>query len=249
MRAIAAYPGSVMSQSFGIPEILVSGNNAQILQASRNYEAARAARMTVFASAGDFGATNGNLPAANASFPASHPLVTGVGGTQGHPYPGGLSTGSSFTYGAEEVWNEPAFGVAGGGAPSAFFATPSFQGGLGLTSRTVPDVAYNAAVNGGVLVTYGGACCFIVGGTSAGSPQWAGIAALANQANGGPLGYINSALYKLAGTSALHDITFGNNQLAGTSIGFSAGTGYDFATGLGTPDVAKLVPALVAAAH
>lgn len=156
--AIAQYPGAIMSQSFGIPEILVSGNNTQIAQAHKIFEAAQATGMTVLASAGDFGATDG-FSTANAGYPASDPLVTGVGGTQGDPYPGGLlgcgTSRCSGRYGGEQVWNEPdvaSVPVATGGAPSAFFGVPSYQGGLGLTSRTVPDVAYNAAINGGVLV-------------------------------------------------------------------------------------------------
>ena len=257
--AIAQYPGAIMSQSFGTPEILVSGNNTQIAQAHQNYQAAQAAGMTVLASAGDFGATNG-FSTANAAFPASDPLVTGVGGTQGDPYPGGLAgcgtTRCSGRYGGEQVWNEPAVAsvpVATGGAPSAFFGVPSYQAGLGLTSRTVPDVAYNAAINGGVLVidqTLDATHFFLVGGTSAGSPQWAAIVALANQLKGGPLGFINPALYAINCSrrryaADFHDITVGNNQLAGTPVGFNAGTGYDFATGLGTPNVANLIQDLV----
>jgi subtilase family serine protease len=284
--AIAQFPGSIMSQSFGIPEILVHGNNAQILQAEKNYAAAKNANITVLASAGDFGATNGSATA-NASFPASDPLNTGVGGTEGDPY---LATATAFScasgancsaglatfagpcsvgprpgfpgctplgYGAEQVWNEPKLSAATGGSPSLLFGVPSFQSDLGLTSRTIPDISYNAAVNGGVLVytTFEGApIWFVVGGTSAGSPQWAAIIALANQLSAsqgtGPLGYINPALYKLAESSAystdFHDITSGNNQLAGTPVGFNAGPGYDFATGWGTPNVANLVGDLVA---
>src|SRR5262249_1511269 len=70
-HAIGKYPGSVMSQSFGIPEIVTHGgaNNAQVIQASKNYQDARAEQMTVFASTGDDGATNG-FAVANAGFPA-----------------------------------------------------------------------------------------------------------------------------------------------------------------------------------
>src|SRR5207249_2624952 len=65
-------------------------------------------------------------------------------------------------YGGEQVWNEPSFGSATGGAPSLLFVVPSYQAGLGLSARG-PDVDYNAAIDGGVLVVYGGLGCRIVG--------------------------------------------------------------------------------------
>ncbi len=259
--AVAHYPGSVISQSFGEPEFLIHGNSAQIMQAHLNYLAATARRITLLASTGDFGGSNG-ASIANAAFPASDPLTTAIGGTEGLPYPTGLNV--SGADGAEQVWNEnfPSIGLvaATGGAPSLLFPVPGFQSGLGLTSRTIPDVSYNAAVSGGVLVFWsalGGnnVGFFVVGGTSAGSPQWAAIIALANQYSAsqghGALGYINPALYQLAESSAyatdFHDITVGNNKLGGVLPGFSAATGYDAATGWGTPNVANLIPDLVKA--
>jgi subtilase family serine protease len=277
-RAIKLYPGSIMSQSFGIPEILIRGNNGQILQAHRNYETAAAEGMTVLASSGDFGATNG-FSTANPQFPSSDPLVTAVGGTQGLPYipigtndscPMGQICSSGLAtfegpcvlgrtvppdctpvgYGGEQVWNEPEFGAATGGAPSLLFGVPSYQDGLGLTARATPDISYNAAVNGGVLVVtsaLGPPALFIVGGTSAGSPQWASIFALVNQCRAnhglGPRGFANPTIYSLA-AAGFHDITVGNNQLVGTPVGFSAKTGWDDATGWGTPNVADLVSGL-----
>ncbi len=279
--AIPLYPGSIMSQSFGIPEILVHNNNAQIMQAHQNYMLAQSEGITVFASAGDSGATNG-YATANAGYPSSDPLVTAVGGTQGNPYlpegstfncasgatcssglstfTGPCSTGPRFTqectpvgYGGEEVWNEPSFGAATGGSPSLLFSTPDYQSGLGLSARTTPDVSYNAAIDGGVLVFtsfLGAPIWFIVGGTSAGSPQWAAIAALADQAAGHALGFLNPKLYAIAEGSSyandFHDITVGNNQLVGTPVGFGATTGYDAASGWGTPNVANLVADLSA---
>lgn len=263
---IPMFPGAIMSQSFGIPEFLIHANNAQVMQAEKNYQLANAYGWTLFASSGDSGATNG-IETPNANFPASDPLVTSVGGTQGNPYPEGLAasscptTGTSCTpsgYGGEMVWNEPAFGAAGGGASSLIFGTPTFQSGLGLSSRSTPDVSYNAAVNGGVLVVWSacpacigasGPVFFIVGGTSAGSPQWAAIAALANQAAGHSLGDLNPSIYTI-GNSAnygtdFHDVTTGNNQLAGTPFGYTAGTGWDQASGWGTPNVTNLIPDLV----
>jgi len=152
-KAIAKYPGSVLTQSFGIPEFFIHSNNTQILQMHQNFIAATRERITLLASAGDFGGSNG-ASFTNAQYPASDPLVTGVGGTEGLPYPTGLSVGGA--YGAEQVWNEndPADSLvaATGGAPSFIFPVPAFQAGLGLRSRTVPDISYNAAGSGGVLV-------------------------------------------------------------------------------------------------
>jgi subtilase family serine protease len=87
---------------------------------------------------------------------------------------------------------------------------------------------------------------FIVGGTSAGSPQWAAIFALVNQARAahskGPLGFANTLLYTAVNHAAdFHDITVGNNQLVGTPVGFSATAGWDDATGWGTPNVTNLI--------
>ncbi len=275
---IANYPGSIISQSFGIPEAAVHGNAGQFAQADFNYHLAQAADITVLASSGDFGATNGLASFQNPGFPASDPLVLGIGGTQGSPL-GNLATydGSSSGctagprpgyptacvptgYGAEAAWNEAWDGVAGGGAQSLFFGLPSYQqgvtvGGTALTSRGVPDVAYNAAVDGGVLayftaVTVNSTGWVVFGGTSAGSPQWAGLFAIVNQvrhANGkGPIGFANPAIYGLAENPTtyandFHDITVGNNQLVGTTSGNAAVAGYDLATGWGTPNGANLV--------
>jgi subtilase family serine protease len=260
-RIVPKYPGSILSQSFGINENALTGNGNDIhwKQAHANYQRFAQLGITVLASAGDEGATGGtasNTP----SYPASDPWVTGVGGTQGssqdHPFPYGLcpsDTSDACVYGAEEVWNEPAtidVPVATGGALSQLFGSPSYQSGLGYGARATPDVAFNAALNGGVLVIQG-PFAYIVGGTSAGTAQWAGIFALVNEARAnagdGPIGFANPALYGIYGDSTeyandFHDIVSGNNTLAGAPVsGYSAATGYDLATGLGTPDVANLI--------
>jgi subtilase family serine protease len=285
--AIAAFPGAVFSQSFGIPEIFLThnGNPGQVSQAQKNYATGIAQGDTFLASAGDTGADFG-FGVAMANFPGSDIHNTGVTGTQGLPYnatgtlqpcgaaqlcTSGLSTYmgpcvlgrttppncTPVGYGGEQVWNEPSFGAATGGAPSLLFGVPSYQGGLGLTARG-PDVAYNAAINGGVLVVYGGLgvpLVFIVGGTSAGSPQWAGIIALANQARANlgkaTVGDLNPVLYGIYNSARrstdFHDITVGNDQLVGSPVGFSAGTGYDLASGIGSPIVDQLIVDLAAA--
>ncbi len=286
-NAIAAFPGAVFSQSFGVPEGLIKGNNSQVMQAQKNYVAGVAKHDTFFASAGDSGATFGTNVAMS-EFPGSDSNNTAVTGTQGLPYiaPGtltGCPTGTPFSctsglssyhgpcvlgrtvppncvpdgYGGEQVWNEPNFDAATGGAPSLLFGVPSYQAGLGLAARG-PDVDYNAAVNGGVLVAYGGLGTpgfFIVGGTSAGSPQWAAIAALANEARAklskGPIGAVNPVLYGIYHSARyaadFHDITVGNDQLVGTPVGYTAGVGYDLASGIGTPVVDQLIVDLAAA--
>lgn len=148
-------------------------------------------------------------------------------------------------YGGEGAWQEVSYlgpRSSSGGGVSTLYARPAFQGGLTstystlpsgtvtATGRTTPDVAFNAAVNGGVLAymnDYGsdfGACnpvCtgtpawLVFGGTSAASPAWAAIIAILNQEHGSPVGYINPAIYSLALSSAystaFHDVTAGNN--------------------------------------
>src|SRR5438034_4328864 len=269
------------------PEIFLTANNGQIMQAQANYANGVAVGDTFFASAGDTGATFGTNTAM-ANFPGSDLHNTGVTGTQGLPYnatgtltPCPTSTPFSCTsglssyhgpcvlgrtvppncipdgYGGEQVWNEPSFGAATGGAPSIIFGVQSYQTGLGLSARG-PDADYNGAIDGGVLVVYGGLgspVLFIVGGTSAGSPQWAGIIALANQARAslgkGPIGDLNPVLYGIYHSARyatdFHDITVGNDQLVGSSVGFSAGTGYDVASGIGSPIVGQLIVDLAAA--
>lgn len=265
-----------------------TGNGGQVMQAQQNYANGVAVGDTFFASAGDSGATFGTAtPMGN--FPGTDLHNVAVTGTQGLPYnatgtlqPCPTSTPFSCTsglsayhgpcvlgrtvppncvpdgYGGEQVWNEPSFGAATGGAQSLLFGVPSYQTGLGLTSRG-PDVDYNAAIDGGVLVVYGGfgsPVLFIVGGTSAGSPQWAGIAALANQARAnlskGTVGDLNPRLYAIYNSPSyatdFHDITVGNDQLVGTPVGFAAGPGYDVASGIGSPNVANLVADLAAQA-
>src|SRR5262249_44466169 len=113
--------------------------------------------ISLFASAGDDGATAGTS-ATTASYPSSDPLVTGVGGTN-------LFLSDSGAYQSENVWNDAVdcpFGCtsgqigATGGAPSTLFAAPSYQSGVtGNSSRTVADVSFNASVYTATLIYLG----------------------------------------------------------------------------------------------
>jgi subtilase family serine protease len=165
-----------------------------------------------------------------------------------------LADAHTGVYGSESVWNDD-FG-AGGGGFSTIYRRPGYQAPVqgDNKQRGVPDVAYNGDVRGGVVAAWSVlfpanvVAFFIFGGTSAGSPQWAGIVALADQKGGHRLGAINKTLYHIGKSdgygAAFHDITSGNNSFEGVA-GFEAVAGWDAATGLGTPDVANLIPLLL----
>jgi subtilase family serine protease len=248
--------GSVISQSFGEAEACA---DPKLLRKEHAIFAAAADKgITLFASSGDQGAAQPTCDNKgfflSASTPASDPNVTGVGGTHL------LADAVTGAYASESVWNDD-FG-AGGGGFSTVYRRPGYQAPVQHNNkqRGVPDVAYNGDVRGGVIGAWSVLCgiavnCgpanvgfFIFGGTSAGSPQWAGIVALADQKGGDRLGAINKRLYHIGKSdaygSAFHDITAGNNTFDGVT-GVAAAAGWDAATGLGTPDVAKLIPLLL----
>jgi subtilase family serine protease len=268
--------GSVISQSFGAAE--ESFGSTQSMENLRDaFKAAKTAGVTVLASSGDGGTANTlkqpvpkpqTIPFPTVIWPASDPLVTAVGGTYLCTNPvtgtGVDSTDPPANCGAFPGQREVGWIAAGGGF-SHVFGVPTFQTSLpaGSTSistgRGVPDVGYQASARTGVLVydtdEPGGGGWFIVGGTSSGAPQWAAIIAIANQLNGGPLGYINPALYTIGSNPARYaadffDVTTGNNGASAPAIpGFPATAGWDPVTGLGTPNAARFVPDLVAAVN
>jgi subtilase family serine protease len=262
-QCVPRYRGSIVSQSFGEDETDAATDptvQAAIVTMHHLYVAGTAAGDTFVAGGGDGGATDG-ADTAVAPYPASDPLVTAVGGTEGLPYPGGLLRGgygffgnNGGSYGAEQVWNEgDTFDLATGGAPSMIFPRPTYQNGFTHSStRTVADVSYNAAINGGELVVFSGQVGNF-GGTSVGPPHWSAIFALANEERAqnrqDSLGQANPELYAIAGNRReygqdFHDITQGTNALD-SDIGYPAGQGYDLPTGLGTPDVSNLLGDLV----
>jgi subtilase family serine protease len=258
--AVSNHLGQVMSMSFGAPEDEFSGNSDQLTQAEAIYQQAVGQGMSVFASAGDTGATEGTS-SSTALFPASDPLVTSVGGTD-------LFLSDHGAYKSETTWNDsiPAlcpFGCdygpfgATGGAPSAIFPTPSYQqnDGQSFTTRTTADVSFNASVYTATMIYLGflggsNNGFYFFGGTSEGSPSWAAITALADQAAGHPLGELNPLLYAIyhsnAYASDFHNIYGpGQNNAFDSSIGYPAtAPGYNLPTGLGTPIVSNLISSL-----
>lgn len=251
--------GQVFSMSFGASEPTLVGDackeglgTGEALRSDYDqkvFQRAMQEHITLLASAGDDGSTNANCAQKpynfqNVGWPASDPLVTAVGGTKLT-----LKDGAGH-YGSEKIWDE--LGGAGGGGISQFYAEPDWQKQLSDQAllkgkRGIPDVAWGAAVNIPYYHSYGGDIpgWTAIGGTSASAPQWAGLIALADQMAGKPLGFLNPALYTLAG-KGFHDVTKGNNGLDGVA-GFQAGTGYDLASGWGTPDAAVLLPMLITA--
>ena len=195
-------------------------------------------QMTYLAATGDNGAS--------VSWPSVSSRVLAVGGTT-LTYSGGTRS--------ETVWSGT------GGGVSAYTPTPSYQTnavpGMGTpTNRTVADVSFNADPSTGqyvAVINQGSSSVswLSAGGTSLATPQWAGIMAVANalrvQSSKAVLGAPHSVLYQQISTvpgtyaSSFADIKQGSD---GSCAGCTAKTGYDFPTGLGTPNVTNLLTAL-----
>ena len=247
--AINTYPaGTVFSQSFGVTEQTFGGaGSTQTAKFDQVYQAAAARGDTVLASAGDNGASNTSKQHkdttsygfATTGWPATSPWVTAVGGTQlqhgwtwaptsDQPFNAdGSLNPAYFNYtdggNSEAVWNESWLPAATGGGPSTLYGPQPWQAPvqsvIGTNARGIPDLAWNAAVNGGVLVwitafpNYQRSGWHVYGGTSAASPQIAGVVALANEqlaASGSKrtVGYLNPLLYQIGATPGSASPTF-----------------------------------------
>jgi len=188
------------------------------------FQMAVAQGQTFSVSSGDFGALECGNPqgtGAGASYPASSPSVIAVGGTT-------LSTDALGHYAGEVVWGDA------GGSPSRYEPQPAWQNGVVPGSfRGVPDLAFDADPNSGAIIVLDGAAAQY-GGTSLSSPLFVGAWARIQTANAARLGFPVSWIYSrgAAGTPAFHDVVSGSNG------GYSAGVGWDYATGFGSFDVA-----------
>jgi kumamolisin len=197
---------------------------------------AAALGVTICAASGDDGSSDGVTDGGNhVDFPASSPHILACGGTSLQSANGKITS--------ETVWNDGAQGGAGGGGFSNQFPLPTFQGSAKIKppaggGRGVPDVCGDADPETGYNVLVDGKS-LVIGGTSAVAPLWSGLIALLNEKLGKPLGYLQPALYGLPQTAgAFHDIVTGSNGA------FSAGPGWDAASGLGSPSGEKLLQAL-----
>lgn len=222
-------PGvSAVSMSWGASEFSSETSND-----SHFITPAGHAGVTFLASSGD----SGTPP----EWPSVSTNVVSVGGTS-------LKLNADNSYAGETGWR------SGGGGVSKYVTKPTYQTYVSTpssTKRTSPDVAYDADPNTGVYVydSSNGGAWYQYGGTSASSPQWAALIAVADQ--GRVLARLSSldgptetlfALYTMgqAQTTYFHDITSGSN-----GGGSRAGVGYDTVTGLGSPKAVQVVSALV----
>lgn len=169
-------------------------------------------------------------------WPSVSPYVIAVGGTS-------LQTDSTGNYINESAW------AGSGGGLSKFIKMPAYQANFATQynpngMRGIPDVSMVADPNTGLSVydTYGYNGWLVVGGTSASSPLWAGVIAVTNSASSTKLPSLNALLYDAATKSYstnYHDIITGSNGSCGPVC--TARPGYDYVTGIGTPQVQNLV--------
>jgi subtilase family serine protease len=258
-RIVSDGTAKVVSTSWGNCE--AARTATQVSNENTLFQQAAVQGQTILASAGDNGSEDCSTGTAlSVDDPSAQPFVTSVGGTNltavGPPP-------------AETVWNEAAgqFG-AGGGGISRFWPMPAAQHGPGVINsystpatcgapagaacRQVPDVSGSADPNSGYMIFYTGPETGTtgwqsIGGTSAAAPLWAALVALADQNCSCSLGSINPALYNIAaaGAGSFNDIKVGNNDYLGAHGGaYPATTGYDMASGLGTPIASTLVTLL-----
>jgi subtilase family serine protease len=263
--------GDVISLSWGEPEQALG--RKFVSSYSSIFSQAASSHITIVASSGDSGASgqdeNGNYyhhPVA--SWPATSPFVTAVGGTRLNLNAigarNGLDTAWNDTY--STAVNDFFFGndgpnpLATGGGKSAYYGRPGYQNGVRNVTgnqRGIPDISMSASCSVAVNVfeTFTGgqggwtASC----GTSESAPMFAAIIALADQAAGHPLGLVNPALYALAARHApgIVPVASGNNTVSfpgGTVHGYSVRHGYNLVTGLGTVNGRYLVSELARSA-
>jgi subtilase family serine protease len=256
----------VVSTSYGSCEQDMGASELAFYNAL--WEQAASQGMSAFVSSGDSGASGCNSGSSSAGSGkavnglCSSPYSTCVGGTEfnegSNPaqYWSATNTasyGSALGYIPEKVWNESGSnGGSGlwssGGGASVVYPEPAWQKAVSGTSaangmRAVPDVAMAAAGHDGYII-YENGSLWVIAGTSAASPSFAGVMALVVQSKGGTgQGNANAGLYPLvnAARNPFHSTPSGNNSVPGV-VGFTASGGtYNLATGLGSVDGALLV--------
>jgi subtilase family serine protease len=256
---VSDHKARIVVISWGLCE--ASTGNAELQTLDTIFKSGALQGMIFVAAAGDAGAYDCHDTRLAVDSPADDPYVTGVGATNLQ-----LNAGS---YGGESVWSDGTthvpgpLGAGSGGGVSATFKMPDWQNGPGVQNtysngnRQVPDVTAVGDPTTGysIYCTVTRASCstsgwMITGGTSAAAPLWAAGLLLTDQylqaQNRRLPGQMNAQLYKLFNTrqpySPFHDITQGNN------LYYPATTGYDLASGIGSPDMYNIAQDLAASA-
>jgi hypothetical protein len=207
----------------------------------RAFAAAAAAGVTFFVASGDgaaypCGRENLARYGPTALYPGDSAHVVSVGGTLLTVHPDG-------SYAEEAGWEYPLTRLGSGGGLSPVDPRPAWQDAPGVRNaasngrRQFPDVAGPGDfASGFFLVSFGN--LFASGGTSASAPFWAGTAALLSEYAGRGLGFAAPLLYRVAREPQpfppFHDVVQGGN------LAYDAEPGWDYATGLGSPDVWNL---------
>ncbi|TAN33702.1 hypothetical protein EPN29_05355 [bacterium] len=238
-QMVTDHLGSIISESLGSCESQTPSGHRNTYASIQDRAVAEG--MSHFVASGDNGAyTCGQDQDPAASFPATLPTVTAVGGTS-------VFESLQGAYFREAAWGSPLDESGSGGGPSQFYPVPDYQkseaaaAGHGL--RQVPDVAADADPATGFHILFQGQDGQ-AGGTSAATPLWAATVALIDQdlrqKGLRETGFANPALYWMGENASklpakpFHDVSIGNN------LAYDAGPGWDFATGWGSMDGAAL---------
>jgi subtilase family serine protease len=265
---ISGRAAQVLSASWGQCEPLdgFSGAAAE----NTLFQEAAAEGITILSASGDDGSEDCYPvpPTLQVDDPASQPFVTGVGGTSltensagtrlsETVWNDGPAVGASGG-GVSTFWSMPSYQSD---APSFLHVINANSSGTPCAAssgdcREVPDVSADGDPATGYMIYWNGANSAgpgqltgwqAVGGTSGAAPAWAAMIALTNasaRCGGVPIGFANPALYHAAATaypSDFNDVMSGSNDMTGLNGGmFPAGSGYDMATGLGTPNASAL---------
>jgi subtilase family serine protease len=268
-RYVTENRATVMSSSWGICE--PEEEDSEIAATNTLLQEAAAQGQSFFVAAGDYGSTDcwtssNDDRTLQVDFPGSSPFATDVGGTRMEA----VGAPANFLWNAAPAWG------AGGGGRSAHFAMPAYQLGAsptlgvvdslssgapcGLSSgycRQVPDIAADAAIETGWVI-HAEEAWEVNGGTSAAAPFWAAIATLTNASaacGGHSIGFVNPALYALAGSAYSGNFRDVTGPFTGgkpttdrfdDAEPFPAKVGYDMASGLGTPVASTLGASLCA---
>jgi hypothetical protein len=228
---------AVVFTGWGRPESEWSDD--EMKETNTAFEYAAHHDITVLATAGDAGVTDGvNDGRRHVDFPASSPWVLAVGGTTLKSTNGRIDS--------ETAWNSAGGGATGGGV-SEKFDRPAWQSAVripkrddGNFGRGVPDVAASASPENGLSIIAQGRPA-VLGGSSVAVPIFAGLIALIDQGIGYSIGYLNPSLYQEIGPAGVfHAITTGDNGVKGVT-GYTAGPGWTAVTGWGSPNGSLLL--------